>query len=399
MRKRGNGEGTIKKRADGRWEAQYLTGEIDSNGKKVRRSVYAKTREELSKKLISLTNSINTGVYISPSKMTVAEWMDLWVETYLVGVKESTKQQYCYNIRVHIKPKLGSVMLQKLTTPIIQNFYNESMKPHEKTRKDGSKKIVNGLSAKSIKNINGILNESLNQAVLVNYIPFNPVSACKLPRCEKVEMNVLSGDYIKKFLNEIKGKAFENLFRIDLFTGMRRSEILGLQWPDIDFEKGIIRIQRQLKCQRTPEGKNVVVYDTLKNGKSREIIVADSVLAVLMQEKKLQSERKLRAGSSFDNPDGLVFTDEIGKHLSHSTVYHAYKERVKAIGFPELRWHDLRHSYATLAISLGDDIKTVSENLGHATVSFTLDQYAHRTEEMGRSSANRLQSFIDGIGG
>ena len=399
MRKRARGEGTIKKRSDGRWEAQYLTGEYDEQGKAIRRSLYAKTREEVSKKLNAVTNSINVGTYIAPNEMTVSDWLNTWKESYLVGVKESTKQQYAYNIRIHIKPVIGSIKLQKLTAPIIQKFYNDSMKPHEKKLKNGTKKTVNGLSAKSVKNIHGILNEALNQAVRVNYIPYNPAASCKIPRIEKIEMNVLHGDYIKAFLTEIEGKPFGNLFKIDLFTGMRRSEILGLQWNDIDFAKGKITIQRQLKCQRTESGKNTVVYDTLKNGKSREIIVADYVISLLKKTKAEQAENALKCGSSYNNPDGLVFTNEMGEHLSHSTVYHAYKSRVEAIGQPKLRWHDLRHSYATISIANGDDIKTVSENLGHATTAFTLDKYGHRTEEMARSSADRMQNFIEGLGG
>ena len=187
--KRANGEGTIKKRKNGTWEGQFVAGR-DEKGKLIRRSVYGKTQAEVSKKLTTLTNDLNTGIYISPDDITVGQWFDIWLSDYLGSVKQSTAAQYRYQIEQNIKPYLGSFKLQKLTAPMIQNLY---------------KRRLEDLSAKSIKNLHGVMHKGLNQAVLCQYLKSNPCLACQLPRIEKKEMAVLTGNDLKRFLDEIKG--------------------------------------------------------------------------------------------------------------------------------------------------------------------------------------------------
>lgn len=395
--KRANNEGTLRKRANGSWEARYT---VTENGKTVRRSIYGKSQDEVKKKLTKVLFQIDTGKYIAPLEMTCEEWFTIWLNEYCGGVKESTRQQYLYNFRVHIKPELGQKPLQKINPVIIQKFINGLSAPRKKTLKDGTEKTVNGLSPKSVKNISGILHESFAVAVRIGYLQTNPSESAKLPRCEKKEMQVLDTNELKAFLDEIAGKPFESLFKVAVFTGMRRSELLGLKWQDIDFKTGKIEIVRQRKCERTEAGKNITVFDTLKNGKTREIFCPDFVLRELKAEKVKQAENKLKFGEAFSNEDGLVFVDEIGKPLSHSTVYHALKARAEAIGKPELKLHSLRHTFATLNLALGSNVKTVSESLGHATVSFTLDVYGHSTDELKQAMASSLQGFIsENIGG
>ena len=210
--KRPNGEGTIRKRKNGTWEGKYVAGR-DADGKLIRRSVYGRTQAEVSKKLNALTNDLNNGVYIAPDQITVAEWFDLWIKEYLGNVKASTKAQYDYQKRINIVPALGNTPLQKLTAPMIQRFYN--------------KKLADGLSPKSIKNLHGILHKSLNQAVLCQYLKVNPCLACQLPRVEKKEMKTVTGDDLKAFLKEIKDKPFEDALYFAIFTGLREAEIVG----------------------------------------------------------------------------------------------------------------------------------------------------------------------------
>lgn len=382
--KRPNGEGTIKKRKSGIWEAQYVAGR-DKNGKLIRRSIYSRSQGELSKKLTSLTNDLNTGLYIAPDQITVKEWFDLWTSEYLGSVKESTKAQYDYQKRIHIVPALGDIPLQKLTAPMIQRFYNN--------------KLACGLSPKSIKNLHGIMHRSLNQAVLCQYLKVNPCLACQLPRVEKKEMKTITGDDLKAFLKEIKGKPFEDELYFAVFTGMREAEIVGLTWDCVDFDKQIIRVVKQLKRERKFSGKNEYVFDTLKNGKTRIVSPAPAVFNLLKRVRSKQMENKLMSRNCFQNEYNLVFTDELGEHISTSTMYHAFKARATAIGLPDLRFHDLRHSFATISLENGDDIKTVSENLGHATVAFTLDVYGHVTDKMRKDSAERMQKYIASMGG
>lgn len=378
--KRANGEGYIRQRKLNLWEGQYTAG-IDENGKLVKKSVYGKTQKEVAQKLTAITNDINTGLYIAPDAITVSEWFDIWINEYNGSVKQSTWTQYEYQGRVHIKPGIGALRLQKVTAPILQKFINKS---HE-----------NGLSPKSCRNLHGVLHKCLNQAVLCGYLKTNPVLAVQLPRVEKKEMVTLTNDTLKLFLAEIKGKAHEHLFFIDLFTGLREGEIIGLTWDCVDFDKSIIRVEKQLK--RKTNKNNDYHFDTLKNGKTRIVTPAPFVFDVLKKVKAIQAENKLKHGSSFNNPENLVFTNEFGKHIGVEALYKCFKKRVDAIGCPEMRFHDLRHTFATLSIQNGDNIKVLSSNLGHATVAFTLDVYGHVTDQMRSDSAMRMQKYYEAL--
>lgn len=382
--KRANGEGTIKKRKNGTWEGQYVAGK-DENGKVIRRSIYGRTQKEVAQKLTAVLNDMNTGTYIEPDKMTVSEWCKIWLKEYNSNVKSSTLAQYSYLNRCHITPKIGTIRLQKVTAPQLQKFINER---HE-----------SGLSPKSCRNLHGVLHKIFNQAVLCGYIKNNPVVAVQLPKVQKKEMQTITGENLKKFLQEIKGKQYCDLFTVALFSGMRESELIGLTWDCIDFEKRIIRIEKQLKRERQADGGNKYIFDTLKNGKTRVISPAPLVFEVLHRVKAEQAKNRLQCPSMYSNESNLVFTSELGKHLSPVTVYGCFKRRVSAIGLPSVRFHDLRHTYATLALQNGDDLKTVSESLGHFSASFTADVYAHVTEKMRKDSADRMQRFYDSISG
>ena len=178
---------------------------------------------------------------------------------------------------------------------------------------------------------------------------------------------------------------------VTAFTGMRRGEVTGLTWDVVDFERGTIHINKQLQKVIGEKGKFQLV--STKNGKGRIITPAPSVMDLLRQVKVKQAENKLLAGEGYEDSN-FVFCNAIGQHLSPHTVYHHFKKAAEAIGIPEARFHDLRHTYAVAALANGDDIKTVQENLGHHTVSFTLDVYGHVTDQMRKESANRMENFI-----
>ena len=384
--KRANGEGTVSKRKNGTWEGKYTAGR-DNQGKLIRKTVYGRSQKDVAQKITEMTNDLNTGVYIAPEKTTFGQWLDIWSSEYLGGVKQSTVTQYKYNIDFNIKPALGHILLQKLTAPMIQKFYRNRMETAPKGGKP--------LSAKSIKNMHGVIHKALDKAVQCRFIRFNPSDACELPRRQKKEMYVLKDGYLEKFLAEIKGKKYDSLFFVDLFTGMREGEILGLTWDCVDFYNGVIHIVKQLKRKK---GKNNdYFFDTLKNDKTRDVVPAPVVFDVLRAVKEKQAENKLRYGKAYSNPDDLVFTNELGRHIGVEAVWQAIKRRAEAIGLPGLRFHDLRHTFATLSLQNGDDIKTVSESLGHATVAFTLDVYGHVTDKMKRDSADRMQKLIKSI--
>ncbi len=312
------------------WQGRYTEGFDPGTGKQIQRSITGKTQKEVAQKLKQVTLDIDNGVYHAPCKLTLAQWLEIWSKTYLGGVKPRTAHIYKSDIKLHILPALGAVRLEALNAPMIQAFYNAMGEPSEQNPE--------GLSAKTVKNVHGVLHKALQQAVLIGYLRYNPADACILPRIERKK---------KK--------------------------------------------QMQLHQDKGSKGYELV---SPKNGRSRTIAAAQTVLARLQQQRRWQMQQKLLLGSDWQNPEDLVFTNEFGTHLTKPTVYREYKRIVAAIGCPNARFHDLRHSYAVAAIRAGDDIKTVQGNLGHATAAFTLDVYGHVTDQMKRESADRMERFI-----
>lgn len=391
MAKRGNGEGSIRQRKNGLWEGQYVSGR-DENGKLQKKSVYGKTKREVVEKLAAITTDIRSGLFLPPDKITVAEWSKVWIKDYLVDVTQSTVNQYDYQFRVHINPALGSVKLQKLTGAMVQGFYQKVQMPH--TIKQEKKTIKSkGLSPKSLKNLHGVLHSCLDQAIKIGYIKFNPCDACVLPKVVKKEMNTITD--INQFFDIISGEEFENVYIFAVFSGMRQSEIIGLTWDCVDFENRLITVSKQLRKDHGQAGEEYKFTET-KNHKKRIISPAPFVFDVLKKEKLKQAENRLRLGEKFSNSDNLVFTNETGGHLCGGTIYDHWIACLKAHGIEKhIRFHDLRHSFATISLENGEDIKTVSENLGHATVAFTMDTYAHVTDAMKKRSGDRMQEFIE----
>jgi integrase len=383
-KKAASGAGSIRKKVTTKngkthvyWEARYTAGFDAGTGRQIQRSISGKTQKEVAQKLKAATAAIDNGTYQAPSKMTVGEWMDIWTAEYLGSVKPRTVCSYKDTVKNHIKPAMGAIKLEALNAHTIQSFYN------------GLK-----LSPKSVKNVHGVLHKALQQAVSNGYIRFNPADSCILPRVERKELHPLDETQIAEFMKAIKGHAYENLFLVTLFTGMREGEVLGLTWDCIDLDNGTITINKQLQRQRDTGEYRLV---PTKNSKGRCITPAPFVISTLKHTRSRQLQWKLQNADCWDNPMNLVFTNEIGHHLSERTVYISFKKVVKAIGTPETRFHDLRHSFAVVSIRSGDDIKTVQENLGHATAAFTLDVYGHVTEQMKRESANRMEGFIQSV--
>lgn len=381
------GNGTIYKRSDGRWEAKYIAGVDHGTGKAIRKSIYGKTQREVREKLTEILAAINTGTYMEPNKMPLSEWLTIWLDEYVSNsVKPYTLASYKVQCNNHIIPSLGAVPLQALNTHSIQTFYNTLLKGK------GTKKP---LSPKTIKNIHGCLHKSLEVATKLGYIRFNPASACELPRMDKKEIKPLDEAQISAFIGALENEPYKNLFLVTLFTGMRQGEVLGLQWSCVDFAKGTILIDKQLAKEKKKDAKYYLA--STKSGESRIIRPAASVMAMLRNERIKQTENRLRAGQLWNNENDLVFTNECGKHLAIHTVYKHYKKIVASIGAPDSRFHDLRHSYATMALKSGDSVKDVQTALGHSTSVITLDLYSHVTTEMQKASADRMERFIQSV--
>lgn len=381
MGKRASGEGSIRQRKDGRWEGRCSCGYAPKTGKPIRRSVYGLTQKEVREKLTSIAKSIDDNTYIAPKTITVGDWLELWLKEYVqVSVKPLTFKSYEVVVRVHIKPAIGSIKLQALKAPQIQAFYNS---------------LITDKSPKTIKNIHGVLHKALDKAIKIGYITTNPASVCDIPRIEKKEIKPLNADNISRFIKRLDTEEYKNLYITTLFTGMREGEVLGLTWDCVDFERGTITVNKQLQKEKIKGGKYYLAET--KTSKVRVLTPAQYVMSILKEEQIRQKENRLKLGHMWDNPLNLVFTNTTGRYLAIVTVYKRFKKIVSEIGIPQARFHDLRHTYATLALQEGDDIKTVQTALGHSTVSTTLDIYSHTTETMRKESSKRMDNFINKV--
>ena len=370
------------------WQGRYTEGYDSCTGKQIQRSITGKTQKEVAQKLRQITAEIDAKTYVAPCKLSVAEWMAVWAQDYLVGIKASTAYLYRRTIELYIDPHLGHIRLDAPNAHAVQHFYNELAKP--------SKPDAAPLSAKSIKNIHGVLHKALQQAVLLNYIRYNPTTACVLPKIVKKEIHPLTDQQTAQLLNLLKGSKYEIPLTIDLFTGLREGEVLGLGWEHIDFQAGTLTVKRQLRREQKKVGE--YYFSPPKNNKSRCLTLAPSVIQLFRLQKLEQNSMRMEAGDAWEE-HGLIFTNQTGGYLSYRTVYDCFKRIIRNIGAPATRFHDLRHTFAVASIKSGDDIKTVQENLGHATAAFTLDVYGHVTKQMKQDSAARMEQFIKSVSG
>ena len=379
-----NGNGMQpRQRKDGRWEARFKTGIDPGTGKPVYKTVYGNTSDECARKLRAAVAAVDENTYVEPAKLSLKEWLEIWLSEYTSGVKPGTIKTYETQIRVHIVPLLGALRLSEIRTHNVQTFINRLQKGY-----NGAAPV----SPKTVRHNFCILHHALDQAVKIGYLRSNPSNGCVLPRVEKKELKPFDDDDTAKFVNALKGHRNERLFLCALFTGLRKSELLGMTWDCIDFKAGTIRIYRQLLYL-----KGEYFFSSLKNDKPRVLMPPKYVINLLCEQHKAQAELRMKAGGAWQNRDGFVFTNEVGEHLHHSCVVKQFKTIAAQIGLPEARFHDMRHSYAVAALRSGDDVKTVQEALGHATSSFTLDQYGHVTQQMKQESSARMDAHIESI--
>ena len=270
MKRNANGNGSVRKISVARdvktytyWQARYSAGFDPGTGKQKQHSITGKTQKEVLQKLKAATAAIDNGSYVEPSAMTVAQWLQIWSDNYLEGIKPSTAYLYRRSIALYLTPNLGAVKLCALKTQQIQAFYNDLLRP--------GKKNAEPLSPKTIKNIHGILHKALQQAVANGDIRQNPADACSLPKVIRKEMTVFDDDAAAAFLRAIDGHPHELLYKIALFTGMREGELLGLTWDCIDFTNGTISVRQQARQEQKKGGQ--YYFSTPKNGKGRVLAV------------------------------------------------------------------------------------------------------------------------------
>lgn len=382
--------GTIRKKTVTRngkeysfWESRVTVGYDPGTGKQIQKSFSGKTQKEVREKLTAAQREIDRGTYLLPSKQTVSQWMNEWLETYCKNtVKPLTYSAYQASIKNYITPAIGSLPLQSLKGVNIQKLYNGMLET--------------GLSPKTIKNTAAIVHKAFSVAVKQGIMYTNPCDAADLPKAKRAEIKPLQDDQIPLFLQAIQNDPYCNAFAVCLLCGLREGECLGLSWKQIDFRNQQITISQQLQKEKKAGG-TYYIADSTKSGKPRTIEPPPIAFEYLQAEKKRQTKNRLKAGTIWDNPHDLVFTEDTGRYIIFQTFHRHFKKIAASIGCPDARPHDLRHTAATVALASGADLKSVQELLGHATATFTLDVYAHATDKMKKDTANRVQGYYDNL--
>lgn len=326
--------------------------------------------------VLDYMHSITQNNAIVPEITTVSEWNSYWLKCFCVSIKDSTYGSYESAIRNHIDRVLGKRKLSELTNEDVQLFV-DSLKIGLQLEEE--------ITAKTIKNIHGVLHKSLSVAVKLKLIPSNPADDTILPPIEKKQPTPLNDNQLFELLRAIQHHPKKELFLLAIYTGLREAELVGLTWDCFDFDNKTMRVYRQISRNRKT---NKYEFTSLKNGKTRVIVLPQCALEMMVA---------YRDNHRIYNLNDFVFKSKCNTRFTPAAIYKAFKKVVCAIGIPETTFHDLRHTNAVLSLKAGMDIKTLQSNLGHHSAAFTLDVYGHCLDEMKRIGANKLDTYIDSL--
>lgn len=374
MSRRGKDEGSIYQRKDGRWTAT-ITLEAKA-GKRQRRSFYGKTRAEVAKKLRDAQKHRDEGAPVVSGRLTFARLADQWLETIRPSIRESTWNRYEGLLRLHAVPELGKLPVVKIGPAELSELY--------------ARKVASGLSPMSVRHLHAVLHSLFRDAARWGKTYRNVAALVSPPKASRIEMKALSKEQANTLLEAAESDRLQAMYYLAITTGMRQGELLALRWRDVDADSGSLHIRSSL--QRLPHG---LAFAEPKSAKSRrQVMLTEGALAALRRHRIRQNEERLWMGAAWEDHD-LVFANEIGKPLDAGNVLRrSFWPLLKAAGLPRIRFHDLRHTAATLLLSQGIHVKIVSEMLGHSQISITLDLYSHVTPTMQREAAAAMDALI-----
>ncbi len=375
-KKRKNGEGTLRLRKDGRWEGRIVVG-YNEKSLPITKCVTAKTKTECSAKLEALKEQYGRSSDKIKPDMPFGDWIDFWYQTYCRHtLRITTRTDYENRIYNHIIPEIGKIPLNRLSQSDLQQFYAK-----EKTdgRKLHAKTYGKGLSDRTIRGIHANCRTALQRAVQEGLIRTNPAVGCKLPPKKAREMQVLTQNEIIRFLHQAKEEGCYELFLLELGTGMRRGEILALKWNDLNFKTGELHIERQVYIIKA----EVIISAPKTKASIRTVILPPSLLKTLVAYKETVDSEWM-----FPSP-----TDN-GRPRNLSSVRKRLQLILERAGCKKVRFHDLRHTFATMALEHGMDVKTLSATIGHVSSATTLDIYSHITDTMQRQAAVHIDRKI-----
>jgi len=374
--------GTVIKRSS-KWSIVVDIGR-DAKGKRKQKWYSGfNTKKEAEKKLAEVIHQLETNTFISPDKLTLGEFLKQWLSDYVeLNLTPSTIAGYKVNIEKHIIPAIGSIPLQKLQPAQVQKFYNEKLK---NGRLDGK----GGLSAKSVIYIHRNLREALSYAVKQQLIMRNVADMVELPKQKKFQATFLDEVEAQELLETFKGTYCYIPVLLGVGLGLRRGEALGLQWKDIDFDNRTIHINRSL----IPTKEGLLFHDPKTEGSKRIIVAPETILNELKEVKELQEKNQALLEEAY-NELGLVTCYDDGSPINPAAFSHSFARHLERKGLQHIRFHDLRHTNATLMLKQNVPAKVASERLGHSTIGITLDLYSHVLKEMQEEAAKKIEELV-----
>lgn len=378
-KKRANGEGNIRKRKDGRWEGRYTAGYDPKTGKRLIKNVLGKTQAEVKEKLkraLEETNGLD--VSRAADEYTVASWLRTWYELYAKpNVRTATANRYELIIEQYTVPRIGNIKLKKLTTQHLQKLYKELL---ESGRIHVGKGQDNGLSTTTVHSVHLMLHCALERAVKERLISRNPCEDCIVPKPRKLDMKILTPEHMKAYLEAADRRGLLPMFYLELVSGLRKGELVALRWDDVDIRQRTISVSKQYV--RNPDGSLELTRPKTENS-VRLVSIPQTAVDLLIQEHDKHP----------DSP--YLFPSPLTGEMYHpDSVVNLHKKILQDAGLEHLRFHDLRHTFATTALQNGVDVKTVSAMLGHFDAGFTLRTYTHATRQKQDEAAQTMGSFM-----
>lgn len=371
MARRGHGEGSIYQRKDGRWAASMTLEGLK------RKTFYGKTRKDVQEQLKRALHEQQQGTLATGPKQTVKTYLEHWMEdVHKPSIRLSSYRKNSVLLNRHIVPAIGHIQLQKLTAQQVQAFY--------------AQKLKEGLSVSMVRGMHALLHKAFDQAVRWKIVSVNVCGAVSAPTEIRHEMQILSKEQAQKLLESAKGHRLETLLTVALATGMRKGELLALRWEDVNLEEMSLQVKRTIVGQyngeyRENEPKTV-------SGR-RNILLPQFAIDALKQHRIRQLEARLQAGEAWVDR-GLVFCNVDGDYLPLTTLYYSFQALLKKAELPSVRFHDLRHSAATILLSMGVPVKVIQELLGHSQISVTLNTYSHVLPSMQQEAMQKMNEVF-----
>ena len=374
-KRRSHGEGSVTARGKNKWRLRY-DGPIGADGKRNQVSETVRgTKSNALETLRERIRSIDTGLYVERQTQTVAEYLNWWLGVHKNNIAPATAQSYSSIVRQYLAPSIGGVELQRLEPNQIQSLYSD----------------IADRGLKCGPHIHRVLRKALNDALRLGMIVKNPAVSVLAPKLRKSEIKAWDAREFNKFLGAANNSEFCDFFEFSVHTGMRRSEITGLRWKNVDLTAGIVRVVETLK---RVSGQGLVIgAPKTERASRRSIVLGNTAIQLLKRVRVEQSENLLAMGSIYEDR-GYVFTDGLGNPRDADQATKEFKRIVRSINLPDVTLHSLRHTHASLLIEQGTHVKVLSERLGHASVAFTMDTYAHLLPGLQQQAADAIDRSL-----